>query len=93
MDHFHIWYCALALAVYTSQDSVASASNGEQQEISFGLIVGDKGSNRARTGVEDAVDQINNEHGLLLGYRLKLTPFSVGSEVICSLLPASTTLS
>ena len=84
MNHFQIWYCAFAIALCISYLQVSSASNDDHQEIVFGLIVGDKeSSGRARAGVENAVDEINNERtDLLSGYRLKFIPLSVDSEVM-----------
>jgi hypothetical protein len=61
---------------------VASASSRDNQEIVFGLIVRDRRSNRARVGVENAIDEINRRSDLLSDNRLKFIPLEADSEVI-----------
>ena len=80
MGHFQIWCCAIVLAVCIGQ--LATASSTDTQDIAIGLIVGDKGSNGARAGVENAANEVNKRTDLLSDYRLKFIPLSVDSEVI-----------
>ena len=80
MNHFQIWCCAIVSAVCISQ--VATASSSDTQEIAIGLIIGDKRSNGARAGVDNAVHEINKRSDLLSDYRLKFIPLSVDSGVI-----------
>ena len=81
MDHYQIW-CYVFVSVAVCISNVAIASNSNTQEIVFGLIAGDRRSNEARDGVENAVSVVNKRTDLLSNYRIKSILLSVGSKVI-----------
>lgn len=78
------WCSAVILAVHHTLAATVSSSSSSQDLI-FGLV-GQQWSSQARAGVEDALDDINNNTDLLSGYKLKYfrhTPVPVTvSEVI-----------
>ena len=66
MALLQVW-CSVALIAI---DSVASSSSSSQsQELFFGLV-GDQESSRAKSGVEDALNDINKRGDLLSNYKL-----------------------
>ena len=80
------WYSAVILAIQCHGTLAATiSSSSPSQDLIFGLV-GQQWSGQARAGVEDALDDINNNTDLLSGYMLKYcrhTPIPVTlSEVI-----------
>ena len=79
------WCSAVILAIHGTLAATVH-SDGPSQDLIFGLV-GQQWSSQAIAGVEDALDDINNNNTeLLSGYKLKYfqhTPVSViASEVI-----------
>ena len=78
------WYRAIIISIlYGSSFS----SNSPSQDIIFGLV-GQQWNSQARTGVEDALSEINNRNDILLGYKLKYFSYSPtsGSQVYNEIL-------
>ena len=61
---------ALAVAIVILLTS-ATFSSGSDQELFFGVIVGDKGNEGVLSGIQAALDEINGNNDLLPGYKLE----------------------
>ena len=61
---------AVAVAI-TILQTAATFSSVSDQELFFGVIVGDKGNEGVLSGIQAALDEINRNNDLLPGYKLK----------------------
>lgn len=63
---------ALAIvAVVIMHTTVVTFGSKSDQELFFGVIVGDKGNEGVLSGIQGALDDINGNSDLLHGYKLK----------------------
>ena len=78
------WYRAIIISILCGS---SFSSNSPSQDIIFGLV-GQQWNSQARTGVEDALSEINNRNDILLSYKLKYFPHSPtsGSQVYNEIL-------
>ena len=70
---------AITLAVYGIMIVISSSS--PSQDLIFGLVGQQWSSQAAKTGVEDALEDINNNSDFLSGYKLKFSQHTPGSLV------------
>ena len=61
--------CTAAIVIL---HTVATSSSESDQELYFGVLVGDKGTEGVLSGIHAALDGINGNSDLLPGYKLKL---------------------
>ena len=74
-----VLYSAITFAVY---ETVISSLSSHSQDLIFGLVGQQWSSQAAKTGVEDALDDINYNSELLSGYKLKFIQHTPGSHNI-----------
>jgi hypothetical protein len=85
MAVLQVWCSVVIVAVYGTIATVTASvpvSSSPGQDLIIGLV-SQQWSSQARAGIDDALDDINNNTELLSGYKLKYIPVSVTkSEVI-----------
>lgn len=79
-----MWCSAVILTVYGAKvAATVQPTSSPNQELIFGLV-GQQMNSQAREGVEDALDDINNDTELLSGYKLKYFHTPVPVADVCS---------
>ena len=79
MAVLQVWCSAVILALYGIM-AVTVSSMSPSQDLIFGLV-GQQWSDQAKAGVEDALNDINNDTELLSGYKLKYFQHTHGSVI------------
>ena len=84
MVGLQVWYSVVIVAIYGTIAATASVSSSSpSQDLTIGLVGQQRGS-QARAGIDDALDDINNNTELLSGYKLKYLQHAPPSSVITS---------
>lgn len=74
-------WSTLALAIVILQSAATfNAGSGQEIELFFGVLVGDKGNEGVVSGIQAALDEISGNNDLLPGYKLK---YNIASSEVC----------
>ncbi len=73
-------FAVAIIAIVIWHTAAATVSGKSDQELFFGVIIGDKGNEGVLSGIQAAVDDINENNDLLPGYKLK---YNLARSEVC----------